>query len=432
MLPLRRETARQGTVTAYDAFLVLSHALHRDTLDTMQFIAADVTGDSTISAFDAQRILEYAVARRRHFPVGARPGGDTADWEFRPMSRGYDSIWENQTEQDYEGILYGDPSGNWPGNQLLAAWSGTAGVGGVTYFDLNMPSSSGGTNVEVQSTKATVLNGPPRDVQQVARASVQVERPMDEWVFPVVAKKARDAVSADILVRYDVGRYILRGIRTTEQTEGFMVAAADHSGIVRIGMAGTRKLDGDVTLLELLFDETNPAARDVASASIANVQAPQKGLQTTGSIRSPVAVPNAETVSPVATGIGIVQLAEVVWLVLNEGRSPQGLAAEDGAMGDKKGLPATFYLAAPRPNPFGDGTCIAYGLPVTSRARLVVYDAAGRMVRLLAEGKLAAGRYTTGWNGRDAKGRSLSNGIYFIMIQTDHQQFQRKVTLVHR
>jgi len=441
--PLRREPSRQVAVTAYDAFLVLTHALHRDTLDSMQFIAADVTGDSTISAFDAQRILEYAVARRSHFPVGARTGGDTVDWVFMPSSRSYDSVWENQTDQDYEGIMYGDPSGNWPGNQLLAAWTGTAGVGGVTCFDLNMPSSSGGTSVEVQRAQATVLSGRPRDLQQVAATPTRIERPKDEYMFAVVAKKARDAVSADIMVRYDAGRYTLRGVRTSDQTDGFMVAATDYKGLVRISMAGTRKLDGDVTLLELAFE---PAAGAVAQAPGLKPQAPATKPGTTLNSRSQETAPTIVAMSrePSAAGgersadigepsaVSREPLAEIVWLVLNEGQSPPGLAAEDGAMGDKKDLPATFFLAAPRPNPFGEGTCIGYGLPIATRVSLNVYDVTGRVVRSLMDRELPAGSYTTVWDGKDARGRQLSNGIYFIRMQTDNQQFQRKVTLVQR
>jgi flagellar hook assembly protein FlgD len=98
-------------------------------------------------------------------------------------------------------------------------------------------------------------------------------------------------------------------------------------------------------------------------------------------------------------------------------------------MGDKKGLPGTFYLSPPRPNPFGQGTAINYGLPQSSRVKLCVFDAAGRLVKPLADGTQTAGRYSLVWNGKDTKGRQLANGIYFIRLQTDGPQFQRKALL---
>jgi flagellar hook assembly protein FlgD len=122
----------------------------------------------------------------------------------------------------------------------------------------------------------------------------------------------------------------------------------------------------------------------------------------------------------------------VLWLVLNEGASDAADRTGEGAMGEEKKLPTAFYLAPPKPNPFGDGTSISYGLPVASEVGLAVFDAAGRHVRTLVKGGQRAGRYSVLWNGRDDSGRRLANGVYFVRLKTPAQRFQRKVTLVKR
>jgi len=137
--PSKRNAMRSYAVGALDASMVLQHVVRIITLDSLQFRAADVTGDSTISPLDATRILEYAVGMRDHFPVG----GDTSDWAFRPPSRFYSNISSNQLNQDYKAILYGDPSGNWHGGGTDLAWAEFAGGKGCRYFEVNLPDDGG-------------------------------------------------------------------------------------------------------------------------------------------------------------------------------------------------------------------------------------------------------------------------------------------------
>ena len=90
--------------------------------------------------------------------------------------------------------------------------------------------------------------------------------------------------------------------------------------------------------------------------------------------------------------------------------------------------PAMLRLEAPRPNPFGSSTEIAYTLPQSGRARLAVYDVTGRERMVLAEGVQAAGRQTALWNGRDARGTRLPAGVYFVRLAfDDHVETQKLV-----
>jgi hypothetical protein len=275
-------------------------------------------------------------------------------------------------------------------------------------------------------------------------------------VFPIVVHGARGMVSADALVRYDAEHYVMRGIRTSEQTDGFLVAANDRDGNVRIAMAGTRKLDGDARILELVFERASGAAAQTPGLKL---QASQKsgnggaattpeavvsqqqaaGSSTSGAVSSEPEVDRGSQAVPAEFAVGAQPsagngrpLAEIVWLVLNEAASDAAGQTGEGAMGEEKKLPATFYLAPPKPNPFGNGTGISYGLPFASEVRLSVFDVAGKKVRTLVDGTQPAGRYALVWDGSDSKGRQLANGVYFIRMKAPTFRLQRKVTLLHR
>ena len=539
-LPIRRDytvkpekvsAVREPAVSSYDAAMVLRHAVHIDTLDSLQFIAGDVSGDGSASAYDAALILRYAVGMIHHFPVGYRPSSDrsaevrvgngpsassspfpppqwranrregaersiacaevnslnrpvadTVDWAFRPPQRAYDSLSENQADQDYAGILYGDPSGNWPDSGAMAVLEGMATGASRSCFTLNLPERENADNPAPVPMQKFVPNAPVPTTLPLPRQSgvagvVGVQSPgrtrgpvpatggenmpagtnsSSGIVFPIVVHGARGMVSADALVRYDAEHYVMRGIRTSEQTDGFLVAANDRDGNVRIAMAGTRKLDGDARILELVFERASGAAAQTPGLKL---QASQKsgnggaattpeavvsqqqaaGSSTSGAVSSEPEVDRGSQAVPAEFAVGAQPsagngrpLAEIVWLVLNEAASDAAGQTGEGAMGEEKKLPATFYLAPPKPNPFGNGTGISYGLPFASEVRLSVFDVAGKKVRTLVDGTQPAGRYALVWDGSDSKGRRLANGVYFIRMKAPTFRLQRKVTLLHR
>ena len=46
------------------------------------------------------------------------------------------------------------------------------------------------------------------------------------------------------------------------------------------------------------------------------------------------------------------------------------------------------------------------------KVRLEIFDARGRLVRIVHDGVLAAGDHQLAWNGRDDSGRALASGVY--------------------
>jgi hypothetical protein len=100
-----------------------------------------------------------------------------------------------------------------------------------------------------------------------------------------------------------------------------------------------------------------------------------------------------------------------------------------GVSGDRS-APQSVVLEAARPNPFSGSAILHYSLPTAQSARLVIYDASGRVVRTLARGTAAAGYHSLEWNGRDEAGRAVPAGIYFARLQTAGCSLTRRLLRV--
>jgi hypothetical protein len=94
-------------------------------------------------------------------------------------------------------------------------------------------------------------------------------------------------------------------------------------------------------------------------------------------------------------------------------------------------LPAVFRLWPSQPNPCNPRTTISYELPAATRVTLRVYDAAGRLVKVLAdEAYQGAGRHSVQWEGIDQTGRSVSSGVYFVHLAAGGFRQTGKVALL--
>jgi hypothetical protein len=80
-------------------------------------------------------------------------------------------------------------------------------------------------------------------------------------------------------------------------------------------------------------------------------------------------------------------------------------------------LAAPGVLAA-APNPFTGAITLSFRSGRGGRAVVGIYDARGRSVRTLDAGGLTPGAVYLTWDGRDAAGRSVPPGIYFVRLST--------------
>ncbi|MCB1184178.1 carbohydrate-binding protein [bacterium] len=102
--------------------------------------------------------------------------------------------------------------------------------------------------------------------------------------------------------------------------------------------------------------------------------------------------------------------------------APSGVA--DGAVPGAIGPVRNF------PNPFNPSTTIAFEIGAAGPVRVTVFDARGRAVRVLADGRLPVGRHEIAWDGRDGEGRTLGSGVYFYRLEAGGAARIGKMVLV--
>jgi hypothetical protein len=92
---------------------------------------------------------------------------------------------------------------------------------------------------------------------------------------------------------------------------------------------------------------------------------------------------------------------------------------------DESQLPTSYELKQNYPNPFNPSTTLAFALPKPSEVTLKIFDASGREVATLMEGKLPAGKHEVVLDASP-----FSSGVYFYRLQADEFSETRKLMLV--
>lgn len=87
-------------------------------------------------------------------------------------------------------------------------------------------------------------------------------------------------------------------------------------------------------------------------------------------------------------------------------------------------------ITAAYPNPFNPSTTVAFTLAAAGRAELALYDVAGRRVRTLAGGELAAGEHVAVWDGQTESGGRAPSGVYFARLTAKGASSVQKLVLV--
>ena len=101
------------------------------------------------------------------------------------------------------------------------------------------------------------------------------------------------------------------------------------------------------------------------------------------------------------------------------------LGVDDGAVPDA----LTVDLSA-SPNPFNPLTTLRFRLPAAGATQVGVFDLHGRLIKSLVRDDLPAGDHAVTWNGRDALGRPVASGVYFVRLLTpDGDELHRKLLL---
>jgi hypothetical protein len=106
------------------------------------------------------------------------------------------------------------------------------------------------------------------------------------------------------------------------------------------------------------------------------------------------------------------------------------LRPDDVTGTDTPKAPEATYLSQNYPNPFNPATRIEFGLRESARVSLRIYDAAGRLLRVVSEERLSPGRYARMWDGKDTRGVSVASGIYFYRLDAGSFTQTKKMVLL--
>jgi len=110
--------------------------------------------------------------------------------------------------------------------------------------------------------------------------------------------------------------------------------------------------------------------------------------------------------------------------------APPDLTQATSVSGPRENLPNTFALNANYPNPFNPTTNIEYSIASSSEVKIQVFNLVGQLVNTLVNETQKAGRYLVTWNGNNARGQSVSSGVYFIKMKAGDFNRVRKMTLL--
>jgi len=95
------------------------------------------------------------------------------------------------------------------------------------------------------------------------------------------------------------------------------------------------------------------------------------------------------------------------------------------------GLPVAATRLLPNvPNPFNPMTKINFEMEKAGRARVSIYDVSGRLVQTLVNEQLGSGLHVRVWQGRDATGRQVPSGAYYLRMETGGKVDHRKIMLL--
>jgi len=93
--------------------------------------------------------------------------------------------------------------------------------------------------------------------------------------------------------------------------------------------------------------------------------------------------------------------------------------------------PITISLSSNFPNPFNSKTKIIFGLNITQKVSLKIYDITGQLVRTLINNELLEAQYHhIFWDGSNDQNNSVSSGTYFLRLTSDGTQKMMKMLLL--
>jgi len=106
------------------------------------------------------------------------------------------------------------------------------------------------------------------------------------------------------------------------------------------------------------------------------------------------------------------------------------LVETETALAAPAARPGSLELGSPWPNPFNPAVRVPLSLAQAAPVEARVVDLAGRLVKVLHQGVLAAGGHELTWNGEDSAGRAVASGLYLLQVDSPAGRRSAKLTLL--
>lgn len=193
------------------------------------------------------------------------------------------------------------------------------------------------------------------------------------------------------------------GAVTTVFTDATLLRGAGALAFDRVGRFG-----GDLFVADLINERilriTSAGAISIFASGFANLAGPQcLAFGPDGALY----ICDAGSADSFTRAGGLSAQGQVVRIV------PSVLTTDAPGGVDPVGL----HLAPASPNPSAGDVALRFTLPRAGRSRLTILDLAGRRVRTVANGPLAAGVHALDWDGRGQDGRPVRAGLYFAALE---------------
>ncbi len=236
--------------------------------------------------------------------------------------------------------------------------------------------------------------------------------------FPAISNGAHRAAGSDVLAAREVVR---RSQGTFTVTLGDAVRSGDE-WLVPV------RVTGDAPAWSVELKLVGGDATTLASASSAAGALVAQGVEGTDAVVAMAAADPLGTgdvaVLHFPAGANGFHAPSVAWARVNEnvaGGSPA------------PALPTVSFLGRPAPNPVRSSAVLMLAVSVTdasARSSVRVVDVAGRTLRTLVDGPLAAGVHPLAWNLADDAGRPVPAGMYFVRAHTASGTFTQRLIVV--
>lgn len=98
-------------------------------------------------------------------------------------------------------------------------------------------------------------------------------------------------------------------------------------------------------------------------------------------------------------------------------------------IGVPPGAGVAWSLGVATPSPSRESSSFRYGAPASFHGRAIIHDAAGRVVRQLADRVFEASG-TVAWDGRTTAGAPAVSGVYFLRFEREGSVDVRRIVRV--